>query len=59
MPPGLAAIGGSEDITVSVCHVTLQGNIIKKLNEVMVRTSSTYVTILCGYRHFGNRNIIV
>ena len=38
MPPGLVAIGGSEDITVSVCHVTLQGNIIKMLNEVMVRT---------------------
>ena len=59
MPPGLAAIGGSEDITVSVCQVTLKDDIIKKLNEVMVRTSSTYITILCGYRHFGNRNIIV
>ena len=59
MPPGLVAIGGSEDITVSVCQVTLKDDIIKKLNEVMVRTSSTYITILCGYRNFDNRDIIV
>ena len=37
---------GSRDIIVFVCHVTLQDDVIKALNDFMVRSPSRYVTIL-------------
>ena len=37
---------GSEDIMVLVCHVILQGHVIKASNDCMGRRSSRQVTIL-------------
>ena len=45
--PSLVVVGTlGGNMMVSVCHVTLQGHLIKPLNDFMVRSPSTYVTIV-------------
>ena len=45
--PSLVVVGTlGGNMMVSVCHVTLQGHLIKPLNDFMVRSPSMYVTIV-------------